>query len=1032
MVLFTLSSGEVHVYDSEGNFMSKMNLERWPKFDSGDDNEPIVAVRWKTAKTCSEMETPTLAVIWRASCMTLTRGVNDENPIIVDTRLVATCGDWSPNGMYVAVGGQPTLIGQTKQASDFDHINIFDQMGKLLHHIKIPGSPVTSLSWDYLSLRLAIGAGAHVYFANLRPQYRYAYFGCNTVAYAFIRPDGSNHIGFWDTKKLTTQEIPGQILDVQGDEDYFAILSVNGTGAYNVSVLNAVGAPVDGLSIMTIEPFAISLTQSVLVCLAPNAVLLWKYQLATSQSLVVSDMSSKRRERTFHIDENPKLLENTDFNDRDSTGQDLTAQRTKDPAICCDARLDLLVVARDSGRLQLYSLPHGALLSVLDIAVEMGIRPQSIFLNSDALQLAMLDNGGHLSICSLSTTTLKTSSIRKYDRKDIWNLIWARDNPSLLCIMEKTRLYVMKNGEVEEPVISSGYLAYFKGLEVTVILLDEIMQASENLKPEYSMKLETRALRDIKSLIDNGTDLLDVGRYVEENSHPSLWRLLARAALNQLDLSVAETAFVRCRDYAGVQFSKRIANITNDVVRKAEVSCFFEDFEKAEALFLEADRRDLAGDMWKLLGEWNKVDQVSQPLAKQRPSDKTFREMNIALGDTAGEDQEWDKALTYYEKAEDTSRLVECYLMMEDYGNLEKLISTLPEKSFLLIRIAAAFEAVGLTTEAVKAYLAANMPEKAVEAAVVLSQWNLAMELAQRHTLHNVAPVLLRYTGHLLENGETMQAVELLRKSDKPFAAGKLLAMLAIRFLNSEENVSLGLIKKLFVMSAQMFTYKTRKFFREKSVGAPKSAKSDTGSNYGDEDDADLSFESHIPEDFRPSPEEYRWMREMPWRGAEAVHFLCLVQRFIYQAQYGNATKAALYLRNFVDVLGDERVNTLLALAAANNKCYNICSRAFIHLELLDEDYSDVTSDLFSEHPPKDIRIQKLECPGCTTMIADNATTCISCNAKFPVCSATGRPIHDSSKVWTCEVCTKVTDIKEIAQRRHCPLCHTVKKNTGE
>lgn len=72
--------------------------------------------------------------------------------------------------------------------------------------------------------------------------------------------------------------------------------------------------------------------------------------------------------------------------------------------------------------------------------MKMGIKPQQIFLNSDALQLAMLDNGGHLSICSLSTTTLKTSSIRKYDRKDIWNLLWARDNPSLLCVMEKTRM----------------------------------------------------------------------------------------------------------------------------------------------------------------------------------------------------------------------------------------------------------------------------------------------------------------------------------------------------------------------------------------------------------------------------------------------------------------------------------------------------------------------------------------------------------------------------------------------------------------
>lgn len=60
-------------------FQSKMHLERWPKFDSGDDNEPIVAVRWKTSKTCSEVETPNVAVIWRASCMTLIRNVNDES-----------------------------------------------------------------------------------------------------------------------------------------------------------------------------------------------------------------------------------------------------------------------------------------------------------------------------------------------------------------------------------------------------------------------------------------------------------------------------------------------------------------------------------------------------------------------------------------------------------------------------------------------------------------------------------------------------------------------------------------------------------------------------------------------------------------------------------------------------------------------------------------------------------------------------------------------------------------------------------------
>jgi len=117
------------------------------------------------------------------------------------------------------------------------------------------------------------------------------------------------------------------------------------------------------------------------------------------------------------------------------------------------------------------------------------------------------------------------------------------------------------------------------------------MQDPESPQKEHVMKIETRALRDTRSLIENGTSLADVSRYVEENSHPSLWRLLAQAALDKLDLGVAETSFVRCRDYDGVQFAKRIATIPNELIRKAEVYSFFEDFETAEKLYLEVDRR---------------------------------------------------------------------------------------------------------------------------------------------------------------------------------------------------------------------------------------------------------------------------------------------------------------------------------------------------------------------------------------------------------------------------------------------------------
>ena len=52
-------------------------------------------------------------------------------------------------------------------------------------------------------MRLAIGAGANIFFANLRPSYQFALYGPNILAYAFSRPsDGTYHMGFWDSSKV--------------------------------------------------------------------------------------------------------------------------------------------------------------------------------------------------------------------------------------------------------------------------------------------------------------------------------------------------------------------------------------------------------------------------------------------------------------------------------------------------------------------------------------------------------------------------------------------------------------------------------------------------------------------------------------------------------------------------------------------------------------------------------------------------------------------------------------------------------------
>ena len=85
---------------------------------------------------------------------------------------------------------------------------------------------------------------------------------------------------------------------------------------------------------------------------------------------------------------------------------------------------------------------------------------------------------------------------------------------------------------------------------------------------------------------------------------------MAEAALDSLDLTMAEAAYVRCKDYPGILFTKTLGKIQNDTVRKAEVAAWFKNYDEAERLYLEADMRSFAVRMRKRLGDWFKVVQL--------------------------------------------------------------------------------------------------------------------------------------------------------------------------------------------------------------------------------------------------------------------------------------------------------------------------------------------------------------------------------------------------------------------------------------
>lgn len=77
-------------------------------------------------------------------------------------------------------------------------------------------------------------------------------------------------------------------------------------------------------------------------------------------------------------------------------------------------------------------------------------------------------------------------------------------------------------------------------------------------------------------------------------------------ALEQLDFLIADRAFVRCGDYQGIQFVKRLKLLDRNKQR-AEVAIYFRRFDEAESLYLHMDCKDQALELRIRLGDWFKV-----------------------------------------------------------------------------------------------------------------------------------------------------------------------------------------------------------------------------------------------------------------------------------------------------------------------------------------------------------------------------------------------------------------------------------------
>lgn len=57
----------------------------------------------------------------------------------------------------------------------------------------------SALSWEGGGLRLALAVDSYIYLANIRPEYKWVFFGSSTCMYSFKKRDHLDHsVMFWD------------------------------------------------------------------------------------------------------------------------------------------------------------------------------------------------------------------------------------------------------------------------------------------------------------------------------------------------------------------------------------------------------------------------------------------------------------------------------------------------------------------------------------------------------------------------------------------------------------------------------------------------------------------------------------------------------------------------------------------------------------------------------------------------------------------------------------------------------------------
>ncbi|WKY14127.1 hypothetical protein Q1695_000015 [Nippostrongylus brasiliensis] len=188
---------------------------------------------------------PKMLIAYAHGVVQLMRNENDMSPIVARfPQLTATCARWCPNGSFFAVTGQQLDMPARENCV----VHIVTAFGVKLTSLQMHCASLTGCSWDPTGVKLALSSENSLWFANVRPRYKWGYCG-HTVVYSYEKAErGDYRVVFYESKLDESYSKPvRQLEQLATSSDYCVIASrqEDALGKCLLQLCNNIGTCID-------------------------------------------------------------------------------------------------------------------------------------------------------------------------------------------------------------------------------------------------------------------------------------------------------------------------------------------------------------------------------------------------------------------------------------------------------------------------------------------------------------------------------------------------------------------------------------------------------------------------------------------------------------------------------------------------------------------------------------------------------------------------------------------------------------------